>query len=200
VKLRLLLPIAASLAILTAGCDELDLLLEPGSGSGGGSAPLSSSSDPAIQAAGASSGAVNKVQKADALLQKGLKERDPGALRDAVELRPQDPSLRYHQGAMLLAIGNISEAQRAFDEGAYLSKAMEPPGEEDTLTREEKQRGRTETSLGWLDALASTKAQFPADSPEWQRLNKEYCVTLKLTKEFEYLTVSLQLYDNSTCK
>ena len=180
----------AVFAVFTAGCEELDLFLLPPDGSSA-PAPLSSSSDPAVKAAGASSDAVDDIRKADALLDKGLKNKDPGAIAEAVRVRPGDPSLRYHQAAILIAIDNQPEAVKAFREGGHLIIDDESA---DYL------RQTANAQLLWLDALRATMAQYTTSSAEYGRLNKVYCDNIADSKDYEPLGLALQLYPTDSCK
>lgn len=152
--------------------------------------PLSTSSDPGVKAAGDSTQAIDKVHKAEQLLQQGLTNKDPAKLSEAVRTRPGDPSLRFYQSAMLLAIGNITEARRAYTEGDWLVGRNYGLFDEDRFT---------ELGPLWLDALSVTTTKFPKGSAEWQRVNRYYCNALQEFRVHKVLKLD-SIYQDDTCK
>jgi hypothetical protein len=186
-RLRILLTAFAglSLAIASIGCDgELSGLIPVDS------VPLNTSSDPGVRAAGDSSDAIDKVRKAESLLQQGLTTNDPAKLSEAVRIRPDDPSLRYYQSAMLIAKGDEEGSTKAFEEGdGVIQRKYGRWSSEQTA----------EAAPLWLDALSVTLTKFPKDSEEWRRLNTRYCAELRFIRTVQFIRIN-SIYPDESCK
>jgi hypothetical protein len=192
--------VALALAILTAGCAELDLLLEPTAG-GPTRPPLSESPDPAVRAAAASSDATDGINKAEQELEQALQTKDVTHLDKAIQLRPYDSSYRFYRAVLVYAEsgpdgrGVTSDLARAAGIEVERHKLL-PSGE---VTNANQQAGIT-LLIGLTDALAIAKTHYSRDSVQWSRLNKAYCNMLQDLRKQAGVNLVSEFYSDADCQ
>jgi hypothetical protein len=170
----LVMPLAAA-CLLLVGCFGFETMVfeDVMSETEGIAVDLKSNPDPEVRAAAAASSAIADQKKAQQSMQRALDNNELDAALEAVELRPLDPYYRLQFGALLVANDDLLNAQ------AELAVTAD-------LLEEQGIVGNDSLHLA-AGAYAGVRDSFPAGSPEWERVHKEYCkvVEVYLTRASE---------------
>ena len=125
---------------------------------------------------------IDKVNKADALMEAGRKGKDPKKMDEAITLRPKDWTYRTSRAVLLLDLGSIGQYDANVKAAQDLSTSRTINGR--TISGSDREVRQRYNELGQVEI------RLKQDLDAGRRLDAERCV--KIYQEMEAMAVQLQ--------